>query len=87
VLVAQWHLPDKQKMGTPSVPWKFEELGFSAWIKGCVNFNMTNPVKKILLISRNQQYKGLLWGNHVINVKFDSPSLFFDAWKNVLYLT
>ncbi len=36
---------------TPSVPLNFKELGFLAGIKGCVNFNMTNPVtKKNLLI-------------------------------------
>jgi hypothetical protein len=32
--------------GTPSVPLNFKELGFLAGIKGCVNFNMTNPVTK-----------------------------------------
>ncbi len=70
------------------VPLNFKELGFLAGIKGCVNFNMTNPVtKKNLLIRRIQRYKGLLWGNHGINVKFDSPSLFLGARKNVLYLT
>jgi hypothetical protein len=31
---------------TPSVPLNFKELGFLAGIKGCVNFNMTNPVTK-----------------------------------------
>ncbi len=46
---------------TPSVPLNFKELWFLAGIKGCVNFNMTNPVtKKNLLIRRIQQYKGLL---------------------------
>ncbi len=29
---------------TPSVPLNFKELGFLAGIKGCVNFNVTNPV-------------------------------------------
>jgi hypothetical protein len=73
---------------TPSVPLNFEDLGFLAGIKGCDNFNMTNQVtKKNLLTRRIQRYKGLLWGNHAINVKFDSPSLFLSAWKNVLYLT
>jgi hypothetical protein len=35
-------------VNTPSVPLNFEELGFSAGIKGCVNdVNiMTNPVTK-----------------------------------------
>ncbi len=69
-------------MNTPAVPLNFEQLGFLAGIKGCVNFNMTNPVtKKNLLFRCIQRYKGLLWRNHVINVKFDSPSLFLGAWK------
>jgi hypothetical protein len=71
--------------GCLRAPLNFEELGFSAGIKGCVNFNMTNPVtKKKLLIRRIQRYKGLLWGNHVINVNLIPPHFFGRVEKCIV---